>query len=74
MAGFVGVRGGRLAYNAGMLKNAENRILHLPQGNPTPWVNFVWMLVFSPFLLLLGAVAIGGLCGIAYVLFEIFFK
>lgn len=58
-----------------MYKDAHNRILRLPRGTPAKsWVNTAWMLVFSPFLILLGGVAIGGLCGIAYVLFETFFK
>lgn len=37
-----------------MYKNFQNRIMALPKGNPNPWVNLFWMLVFSPFLLLLG--------------------
>jgi len=38
-----------------MYKNFQNRIMALPQGNPNPWVNLFWMLVFLPFLLPLTA-------------------
>lgn len=58
-----------------MYKDPHNRILNLPRGTPVKsWVNTAWMLVFSPFLIMLGGVAIAGLGAIAYVLFEIFFK
>ncbi|MEZ5991361.1 MAG: hypothetical protein R3E76_03310 [Planctomycetota bacterium] len=58
-----------------MYKDPHNRILNLPRGTPEKaWVNTIWMLVFSPFLVALGALAIGGLGAIAYVLYETFFK
>ena len=58
-----------------MYKDAHNRILRLPRGTPAKsWVNTAWMLVFSPFLIMLGCLAIGGLGAIAYVLFKTFFK
>ncbi|MCZ7607448.1 MAG: hypothetical protein M5U25_15540 [Planctomycetota bacterium] len=37
-----------------MFKNFQNQVMALPKGNPNPWVNLFWMLVFFPFLLVLG--------------------
>ena len=37
-----------------MHKNFHNKIQSLPQGIPAnPWVNLFWLLMFTPFILLL---------------------
>ncbi|MCA8913645.1 MAG: hypothetical protein KDB82_18320 [Planctomycetes bacterium] len=58
-----------------MYKDPHNRILRLPRGTPVKtWVNTAWMLVFSPFLLVLGAFVIFAVGAIAYTAFMMIFK
>jgi hypothetical protein len=56
-----------------MYKNMHNRIANLPQGTPNPWVNFFWMLLFIPSLLLLGGVVAVMLWAIAEFTFHSIF-
>ncbi|MHC4840675.1 MAG: hypothetical protein ACYTDT_06870 [Planctomycetota bacterium] len=45
----------------------------LPKGNPNPWVNFFWMMVFMPSLLLLGGVVVVTLGAVGQVALEAIF-
>lgn len=44
-----------------MYKDLHNKIQNLPQGTPAKqWVNLMWLLVFSPYIVMfLGLVGIG---------------
>jgi hypothetical protein len=56
-----------------MYKNLHQKILDLPQGHVKPWVNLMWLLVLTPFLLLLGAFVVFALWHISLYLFKTIF-
>lgn len=58
-----------------MHKDFHNRILKLPQGTPArPWVNLMWLLVFTPFIVMLTVFVGVGLFAIGDVLYGVFFR
>ncbi|MBZ0135374.1 MAG: hypothetical protein K8I27_03240 [Planctomycetes bacterium] len=57
-----------------MYKDFHNKIQNLPQGTPAhPWVNLFWLLVFSPFFVLLAAFVVAALWAIGQFAFEALF-
>ena len=74
MRAIVSAAGRESAYAGAMYKDFHNKFQSLPQGHPqNPWVNLMWLLVFSPHIVMLAMLAVVGIWAIGDVLYHLFF-